>query len=108
MVQINYSIFDRHAEERLLPLAADRGVGVLVTLPLAKAHLIKIVEGHRLPGFASESAAAHATQTTELFSLPPSNPTGIASNGHLRTCRVVGEAPTEKPLARQAQRRGYR
>ena len=36
-VQLNYSIDNRAAEQRLLPLAADRGVAVLVNLPLAVA-----------------------------------------------------------------------
>lgn len=62
VVQVNYSIFDRNAEQRLLPLAADRGVGVLVNLPLEKARLIKIVEGHSLPGFASEFGATSWAQ----------------------------------------------
>lgn len=54
VVQTNYSIFDRAAEERLLPAAADRGVGVFVNLPLEKARLMHVVEGHALPDFASE------------------------------------------------------
>jgi diketogulonate reductase-like aldo/keto reductase len=62
VVQVNYSIFDRHAEERLLPLAADRGIGVLVNLPLEKARLMKVVEGHHLPGFASEFGATSWAQ----------------------------------------------
>lgn len=61
-VQTNYSIFDRNAEKRLLPSAADRGVGVLVNLPLEKARLLKVVEGHRLPGFASEFGATSWAQ----------------------------------------------
>ncbi|HBK45468.1 MAG TPA: aldo/keto reductase [Xanthomonadaceae bacterium] len=57
-VQTNYSIFDRNAERRLLPAAAERGVGVLVNLPLEKARLMRIVEGRPLPDFASEFGAA--------------------------------------------------
>jgi diketogulonate reductase-like aldo/keto reductase len=34
-VQLNYSARDRKAEERLLPLAIDRGIAVLANLPLA-------------------------------------------------------------------------
>ncbi len=46
-VQTNYSIFNRDAERRLLPAAADKGVGVLINLPLEKARLMKVVEdGH--------------------------------------------------------------
>jgi diketogulonate reductase-like aldo/keto reductase len=53
-VQVRYSIHTRMAEERLLPAAADRGVAVLVNMPLEKARLHKIVEGRPLPAFAKE------------------------------------------------------
>lgn len=53
-IQTNYSIFNRDAERRLLPAAADKGVDVLINLPLEKARLIKVVEGHTLPDFAQE------------------------------------------------------
>ena len=33
-VQLNYSVMDRAAEQRLLPLALDRRVAVLANLPL--------------------------------------------------------------------------
>lgn len=57
VVQTNYSIFNRTAEERLLPAAADQGVGVFVNLPLEKARLMHIVEGRPLPDFAREFEA---------------------------------------------------
>src|SRR5918992_2070737 len=53
-LQVHYSIHTRMAEERLLPVAADRGVAVLVNMPLEKARLHKIVEGRPLPAFAKE------------------------------------------------------
>ncbi|NKN37319.1 aldo/keto reductase [Agrobacterium sp. a22-2] len=61
-VQTNYSIFNRDAERRLLPAAADKGVGVLINLPLEKARLIKVVEGHSLPDFAQEFGATSWAQ----------------------------------------------
>ena len=61
-VQTNYSIFDRSAERRLLPAAADRGVGVLINLPLEKARLLHIVQGRPLPDFAREFEAASWAQ----------------------------------------------
>ncbi|TDX70205.1 aldo/keto reductase family protein [Neorhizobium sp. R1-B] len=57
-VQTNYLIFNRDAERRLLPAAAARGVGVFINLPLEKARLMKVVEGHPLPSFAQEFEAA--------------------------------------------------
>lgn len=56
-VQTNYSIFDRNAERRLLPAAAERGAGVFINLPLEKARLMKVVEGRPLPDFAREFEA---------------------------------------------------
>ena len=53
-VQVHYSIHTRMAEKRLLSAAADRGVAVLVNMPLEKARLHKIVEGRPLPAFAKE------------------------------------------------------
>lgn len=61
-IQTNYSIFNRDAERRLLPTAADKGVGVLINLPLEKARLMKIVEGQPLPGFAEEFGATSWAQ----------------------------------------------
>lgn len=56
-VQVNYSIFNRSAEEHVLPVAAGHGVGVLVNMPLEKARLHKVVEGRPLPDFAREFGA---------------------------------------------------
>lgn len=62
MVQINYSIFNRSAERRILPLAAERGVGVLLNMVLEKGRLHKLVQGRALPGFASEIGAENWAQ----------------------------------------------
>ncbi len=53
-VQLNYSLGSRLAEERLLPLAADRGMAVLVNLPYRRGRLFQAVEGQQLPEWAAE------------------------------------------------------
>jgi aryl-alcohol dehydrogenase-like predicted oxidoreductase len=53
-VQLNYSIDNRAAEQRLLPLAADRGVAVLVNLPFGGGGLLSRVQGRPLPSWAGE------------------------------------------------------
>ncbi|MFP5348264.1 MAG: aldo/keto reductase, partial [Gammaproteobacteria bacterium] len=53
-VQINYSLAERGAEQRLLPLAQDRGVAVLVNRPFAQASLFGKVRGRELPAWAAE------------------------------------------------------
>jgi aryl-alcohol dehydrogenase-like predicted oxidoreductase len=53
-IQVNYSLGQRTAEERILPLAADRGMAVLVNLPYGRGRLFQAVEGHELPEWAAE------------------------------------------------------
>jgi len=53
-VQVHYSIHTRQAEQRVLAVAADRGVAVLANMPLEKARLHRLVEGRPLPAFARE------------------------------------------------------
>ena len=53
-IQVNYSIAARTAEERILPLAADRGVAVLINLPYGRGGLFQAVEGQDLPEWAAE------------------------------------------------------
>ena len=53
-VQLNYSVADRAAEARLLPLAAERGVAVLVNLPLGSGAVLRSVQRAALPPFAAE------------------------------------------------------
>lgn len=53
-IQINYSIESREAAERILPLAADRGMAVLVNLPFGRTSVFRNVEGKALPAWAAE------------------------------------------------------
>ncbi|MES2901619.1 MAG: aldo/keto reductase [Pseudomonadota bacterium] len=87
-VQVNYSIFNRGAEQRVLPAAAEKGVAVLVNMPLEKARLHKIVEGHSVPDFARELGIENWTQYFLKWVI--SNPaitcclTGTSSPAHAR------------------------
>lgn len=58
VIQVNYSIFNRAAETKVLRVAAARDVGVPVNMPLEKARLHTVVEGRALPDFAAEFGAA--------------------------------------------------
>jgi aryl-alcohol dehydrogenase-like predicted oxidoreductase len=53
-LQINYSIAERTAEEKILPLAQERGVAVIVNRPFARGDLFGSVRGKPLPDFARE------------------------------------------------------
>ena len=52
--QVNYSITERQSEERLLPLAADRGVAVLVNRPFMNGTYFRRLEARPLPPWAAE------------------------------------------------------
>ena len=53
-VQLNYSPVTRAAEARLLPLAAERGVAVLVNRPFEDGELFARTRGKPLPAFAAD------------------------------------------------------
>ena len=53
-VQFSYNIEDRAAERRLLPIALDRGIAVLINRPFQRGGLFGAVRGKALPGWAAE------------------------------------------------------
>ncbi|BBU29678.1 aldo/keto reductase [Burkholderia sp. THE68] len=53
-VQINYAANDRDAEARLLPLAAERGVAVIVNQPFGGGSLLASLRNRPVPAFAGE------------------------------------------------------
>jgi diketogulonate reductase-like aldo/keto reductase len=53
-VQLTYNIEDREVEQRLLPVAADRGVAVLANRPFQKSGLFRKTQGKPLPDWAKE------------------------------------------------------
>lgn len=57
-VQLTYNLLDREAEERLLPLAQDRGMAVIANRPFRRKALIAQFKRHPLPAWAAEFDAA--------------------------------------------------
>jgi diketogulonate reductase-like aldo/keto reductase len=53
-VQINYSLMEREAEEHLLPLAQERGIGVIVNRPFGGGDLFNRTRSKPLPDWAAE------------------------------------------------------
>ena len=53
-VQMNYSITERRAEERLLPMAADMGLAVLLNRPFMNGSYFGRLEGRPVPEWAAE------------------------------------------------------
>jgi aryl-alcohol dehydrogenase-like predicted oxidoreductase len=57
-IGIDYAVDNLDAEERIFPLAQERGIGVLVYLPFGRTRLWERVEGHELPDWAGELGAS--------------------------------------------------
>ena len=53
-IQVNYSLGEREAADRLLPLAQDRGFAVMINEPYNAGRLFRPVRGEPLPEWAAE------------------------------------------------------
>jgi aryl-alcohol dehydrogenase-like predicted oxidoreductase len=101
-VQLNYSPATRAAERRLLPLAAERGVAVLVNRPFEDGELFARTRGKPLPAFAPEIDAASWGQVILKFIAAHPAVTCIipatASVAHLRDNLAggVGRLPDQR------------
>src|SRR5581483_2889214 len=84
-VQLGYSIDERAAEARLLPLCAERGVAVIVNQPFGSGSLFRQARGRALPEWAAEIDCASWAQFFLKFIL-----------GHPAvTCVIPGTARPE-------------
>jgi len=54
-VQLSYSLLDREAEARLLPLARERGIALIANRPFRTGALIELLSPHPVPPFAAEA-----------------------------------------------------
>ena len=52
--QFNYSLGEREAENRLLPLCADQGVATIINRPFMRAKLFSLVKGKVLPSWCND------------------------------------------------------
>ena len=53
-VQFSYNIGNRDAEQRLLPIAHERGIATLINRPYQRGSLFRMIKGQSLPAWASE------------------------------------------------------
>jgi aryl-alcohol dehydrogenase-like predicted oxidoreductase len=110
-VQLNYSFTEPQAERRLLPLAADKGIAVLVNRPFENGALFRAVEHRALPAWAQEFGCESWAQFSLKYILAnpavtcvipaTSNPVhmvdnmgagtgGLPDDGHRRRMREIG------------------
>jgi aryl-alcohol dehydrogenase-like predicted oxidoreductase len=63
-IQIDYALDNRNAEERILPLARDLGIAVLINLPFGRGRLFGKARGRPLPPWTVE---IDCTSWAQLF-----------------------------------------
>ena len=54
VLQVNYSMLEPEAEERVLPTAMEQGVAVMINRPFINGRYFQIVRGKSLPDWAAE------------------------------------------------------
>jgi len=73
-IQIDYSLGNRNADDRLLPMALDKGIAVLVNLPFGRGRLFNAVGDTPLPDWATDIDAGSWAQIFLKYIM--SHPTG--------------------------------
>jgi diketogulonate reductase-like aldo/keto reductase len=107
--QVNYSITEREAEDRIIPLAADRGVAVIINRPFMNGAYFKRLEGRPLPQWAAEIGCSTWAQFSLKYILSnprvtvvlteTSNPTHMAENAQA----ALGPMPDESVRKRMRE-----
>jgi diketogulonate reductase-like aldo/keto reductase len=61
-VQVTYNVLDREVEQRILPLARERKIAVIINRPFRQGDLIREVQRHPLPRWSTEVDATNWAQ----------------------------------------------
>ncbi|RZI42899.1 aldo/keto reductase [Herbaspirillum sp. HC18] len=96
-VQINYSVAEREADKRLLPLALERGVAVIVNRPFGGGDVIRRVRNRPLPPWAADIGCSSWAQLLLKYVIGhPAVTCAIPATskiGHLRDNMKAGLGP---------------
>ena len=104
-VQVTYNPLDREVEERILPLARDRGIAVIANRPFREGALIRSLARERLPAWAGELATGSWAQFILKFII--SHPAVICAIpattqvAHVRENLAAAAEPLPDPATRR-------
>jgi diketogulonate reductase-like aldo/keto reductase len=104
--QINYSITEREAEQRMLPMLQEKGVGVIINRPFMNGEYFRKLGDRALPDWAAEFDCRTWAQFSLKYILPnpaitcvlteTTNPAHMSENAQA----AFGRMPNEKERAR--------
>ncbi len=101
-VQLNYSLEEPEAARELLPLAADRGVAVIVNRPFGGGALVRRLHGRALPEWAAELGCRTWSQLLLKYVLAHPAVTcvipGTGNPQHMAEDCAAGSGPSIDPL----------
>ena len=104
-VQFTYNIEDREAEQRLLPLAAERGMAVIINRPFQRGALIDRLKSKPLPDFATEIGCRTWPQYLLKFIIShPAVTCAIPATSdpaHMRENMIAARGPMPDPHMRR-------
>jgi aryl-alcohol dehydrogenase-like predicted oxidoreductase len=104
-VQVTYNVIDREVEARILPLARERGIAVIVNRPFQQGALIERVAQRPLPPWAGEIGCTSWAQVLLKFIVShPAVTCAIPATTSVAHVRENMEAARE-PLPDEAMRR---
>lgn len=110
-VQFTYNIADREAEQRLLPLAAERGIAVIANRPFQGGDLFERVRGKPLPPIAGELGCKSWSQFFLKFILGDARVTcaipATSNPAHLRENMAALAGPIPDRASRAAMLRAF-
>ncbi|HET6779297.1 MAG TPA: aldo/keto reductase [Gemmatimonadales bacterium] len=104
-VQVTYNPLDREIEERILPLARDRGIAVIANRPFREGALIRALSREPLPSWAGELGAGSWAQFILKFIIShPAVTCAIPATSqvaHVRENLAAAAEPLPDPATRR-------
>ena len=104
-VQVTYNPLDREIEQRILPLAHDRGIAVLANRPFREGALIRSLSRERLPAWAGELEARSWAQFILKFIISHPAVTCVipatTQVAHVRENLAAAAEPLPDPATRE-------
>lgn len=101
-VQLTLNLNNRETEKRLLPLAAEHGIAVIINRPFEGGNLFNYVKGRELPAWASEFEIHHWSQFFLKYIISNPNVTcaipATSKVGHMKEnmAAAYGALPDER------------